>query len=186
MGITDINLWEKINVSMNSMCRCDPGGDMKGAASGVQEIAGAMWGTHDVPPSIVLSEIELRERRGEERGVTWDQTLVTDTGGSNEGHLVTECRELKCINLSNYPLRRLPLFRTFETHVYCTYFKWQLISPSLDSMAIMHWTYTVQIFEILRGNEVKEWVGSRDNLLIILSDDIPFSSSRQKSLLVWM
>ena len=52
---------------MNSMCRCDPGGDMKGAASGVQEIAGAMWGTHDVPPSIVLSEIELRlreERRG--------------------------------------------------------------------------------------------------------------------------
>ena len=41
---------------------------MKGAASGVQEIAGAMWGTHDVPPSIVLSEIELREqRRGEER-----------------------------------------------------------------------------------------------------------------------
>ena len=38
---------------------------MKGAASGVQEIAGAMWGTHDVTPSIVLSEIELRERRGE-------------------------------------------------------------------------------------------------------------------------
>ena len=83
---------------------------MKGAASGVQEIAGAMWGTHDVPPSIVLSEIELRERRGEERRVTGDQTLVWDTGGSNEGHLVTECRELKCINLSNYPLRRLPLF----------------------------------------------------------------------------
>ena len=95
---------------------------MKGAASGVQEIAGAMWGTHDVPPSIVLSEIELRERRGE-GGHRRPDTCVGDTGGSNEGHLVTECRELKCINLSNYPLRRLPLFRTFETHVYCTYFK---------------------------------------------------------------
>ena len=41
---------------------------MKGAASGVQEIAGAMWGTHDVPPSIVLSEIELREQRRGEGG----------------------------------------------------------------------------------------------------------------------
>ena len=61
----------------------------------------------------------------------------------------------------------------------------RLISPSLDSVALMHWTYTVQIFEILRGNELKEWVGSRDDLLIILSDDIPFSSSRQESL-VWM
>ena len=52
-------------VAMNSRCRCETWGDMKGAASGVQEIAGAMWGTHDVPPSIVLSEIELRERIGE-------------------------------------------------------------------------------------------------------------------------
>ena len=55
-----------MSVVMSYVCRCDPGGEMKRAASGVQEIAGAMWGTHDVPPSIVLSEIELRERREEE------------------------------------------------------------------------------------------------------------------------
>ena len=62
---------------------------MKGAAlrcpgSGDQEPCGPSW------YCFVMTETELRERRGEERRVTAVQTLVRGTGGCNEGHLVTE------------------------------------------------------------------------------------------------
>ena len=70
---------------MRARCRCEAGGDIRGAALRCwllgQEIRGP--GTHCI--LLILSRYD----RDREERVIGDQTLVRGTGGYNEGHLVT-------------------------------------------------------------------------------------------------